>query len=69
MKLILWHLNYPRDHPLRYPCLSLVKYPKLLLGYHLGLSSHFISLIIIKMRLLFICLLFIITSYSHWYFF
>jgi hypothetical protein len=43
---ILWHLNYLRAHLLRYPYLSLVKYPKLLLGYHLGLGLYFISLII-----------------------
>jgi len=46
MELIIWHLNYPRAHPLRYPCLSLVKYPKLLLSYHLGLGSYDLCLLI-----------------------
>jgi hypothetical protein len=32
----LWRIYYPRAHTSHHPCLCLVKYHKLLLGYHLG---------------------------------
>jgi hypothetical protein len=53
---ILRHLNYSSAHPLCYPCLSLVKYPKLLLGY------HFIHLIILRHVFYFTCP---VTILSH----
>jgi hypothetical protein len=31
----LWHIYYSRAHTSRNPLLGLVRYPKLLLGYHL----------------------------------
>jgi len=48
-----WHINYPRAHTSHSPCLCLVKYPKLLLGYHTGFGSYYITFIDTKMRLLF----------------
>jgi hypothetical protein len=41
----LWYKSYPLAHPPCYSCLSLVKYPKLLLGYHLDLGPYSISFI------------------------
>jgi hypothetical protein len=41
----LWHIDYPRAHTSHYPCLSLVKYPKLLLDCLLVLGSYYILLI------------------------
>jgi hypothetical protein len=49
----LWHIDYPRAHTSYYPCLCLVKYHKLLLGYHLGFGSYYITFINTKMHLLF----------------
>jgi hypothetical protein len=34
----LWHIDYLCAHMSHYPYLSLAKYPKLLLNYHLGLG-------------------------------
>jgi hypothetical protein len=44
----LWHIDFLRAHKSHYQCLSLVKYPKLLLGYHLGLSPYFICLLSLR---------------------
>jgi hypothetical protein len=50
----LWHINYPRAHTSHYLCLCLFKYPKLLLSYHLGFSSYYITFINTKVRLFFL---------------
>jgi Uri superfamily endonuclease len=49
----LWHIDYLRAHTSHYSCLCLVKYPKLLLGYHLGFGSYYITFINKNVRLLF----------------
>jgi hypothetical protein len=36
----LWPIDYPHVHTSHYPLLSLVKYHKPLLGYHLCLGSN-----------------------------
>jgi hypothetical protein len=61
----LWHIYFPRAHTLHYSCLSLVKYSKLLLDYHLGLGSYHVRFIIARMYLLF-SLVYSLLLYYHY---